>query len=622
MTHRPQRRASAAAVGAALVGADIIVRALVGEPYLGATALLVAACGVSLISFLPYDLARVSLRIATVPALGIVSFSVLLTTISIAGIALTEVSIRIAVIALVGGLGLVAGRLDGAVVARVGIREGVALACLLGVVAFGLASAWDVVGPFPPPGVDWGHYLLYADEVEAQNALLIDDPYAGERGRLFADSPGVGALYGGVRILDGAPSSWLSYGIVVISALSALGVFAAAGALWGLGAGVLASAVWVVAPIRVDPIRWHGVGTCLALVFVPLVLLALGLLYRGARGWRVVGLLALSLLGVGVTHSTSAFIVAFLLAAVLVVDVLRAVARRRSVPEWWRRGIVRPLLGGVALAAAAGAGVVAHVQAQAADLGAPVDYRLFEPDWLSWHVVVDYYSLAFLALTAVSLTLVLSSRTLRRDSALLALLALAATCVVVGELWRVEVPFEYRRVVFYLGVAMALLVGAASVRLPRRAWWLACYAVSVAYLAHVSIGLGLPERLLAGRGDPKGQASQEIMEFRERLERGLLPEASLVVADECHNFVVPYLLRRPTLVAFQPWQVGFESRIPLAETASRILAGDRTGRRLAESLGVGYVLANPSCTPDLARRLGGKAVFSTDQLVVVDIRSG
>jgi hypothetical protein len=82
---------------------------------------------------------------------------------------------------------------------------------------------------------------------------------------------------------------------------------------------------------------------------------------------------------------------------------------------------------------------------------------------------------------------------------------------------------------------------------------------------------------------------------------------------------VPYLVRRPTLVAFAPWQVGFESRVPLATRAAEILKGGPEGRRLARSLGVGYAVANPSCTPDLARRLGGSVVVETPNVVIVDL---
>ncbi len=51
---------------------------------------------------------------------------------------------------------------------------------------------------------------------------------------------------------------------------------------------------------------------------------------------------------------------------------------------------------------------------------------------------------------------------LRRDHALLALAALGIASILVGQLWRVHVPFEYRRAVYYLGLALVMLIGAAS----------------------------------------------------------------------------------------------------------------------------------------------------------------
>jgi hypothetical protein len=419
-------------------------------------------------------------------------------------------------------------------------------------------------------------------------------------------------------------SSRLSTGIVLIAALSPLTVFVAGASLWGLGAGLVAAGAYAVSPIHMDPIRWHGVGTTLALVFVPLLVLALGLLFRGARDVRVSLLLALAVLGVAVTHSTSTFVVAFVVASALVVDGVRHVAVQRALAlrAWWDNGIVRPLALGLAVAALAGAAVLVHLRAQAADLGAPVSYSLFEPDWLSWRVVEDYFSLGFLTLTAVSVALVLATRSLRRDAALLAVASLALACVVVAELWRLEVPFEYRRVVHYLGVAMALVIGAAAVGILRRSPWTGlAYLVLFAYVGHHSVGLRLPQRVL-GEREAKGTSALQLIEVRDRIDRGELPDASLVVADRCVNFVVPYLLRRPTIVAFEPWQVGFESRVPLAEQAEAVLAGGPRGRRLADELGVGYVVANPSCTPGLADRVGGTVVVDQDGVVVIDVRGG
>lgn len=615
----PVRNRPLVAAAGALVVADMALRLAVGRPYVGATALLVLACGTGAARLLPGAVARLSVRLAAAPALGIVAFAVLLTTMSVLGVALTELSIRLAVAAFVAVLAATTGIGTGAPPSD--RRDLLALAGLAGVFAFALGAAWDVVGPFPPPGVDWGHYLLYAEEAAAAEELLVDDRYAGEDGRVFADAPGVGALYGGALILDGIESSRLSYGVILISALSPLTVFVAAASLWGLGAGLVAAAAYAVSPIHMDPIRWHGVGTTLGLVFVPLLVLALGLMFRREGDPRVSALLAMALVGVAVTHSTSAFVVVFLLAAAVVVDALRHVlaTRRVSPRSWWENGILRPLILGLAIAGAGGAGVLVHLRAQAADLGAPVSYRLFEPDWLTWPVVEDYYSLVFLALTAVGLAAVLSLRPLRRDAAFLAVASLGIACVVVAELWRLEIPFEYRRAVHYLGIAMVLVVGAASLRLPRSVWTAVAYCVLFAFIARESVGLRLPQRILTER-EAKGTSAQQLIELRARIDRGELPDASLLVADRCVNFVVPYLLKRPTLVAFEPWQVGFESRVPLAERAQVVLAGGAAGRRLAAELGVGYVVANPACTPELGEKLGGTVVVARDGVVVIDVR--
>jgi hypothetical protein len=254
------------------------------------------------------------------PALAVGSFSVLLTTVSIVGIRLTELSIRLAVTALVVALVVVSTlvRSHASENARArprpaSWREAAAVAALIGLLVFSLASSSDIAYPFQARGTDWGHYLLYADEVEAQQRLLINDPLAGEADRVFADPAAVGAVYGSFLTLDGVSSWPLAFGIVVVSALTVLSVYAAVGTLWGVGAGLAAAAMYAVAPIRLDPMYWHGLGTTLALVFLPLVVLALGLMYRGRRDWRTVALLSASLLGVAASHATSAIVVAVLI---------------------------------------------------------------------------------------------------------------------------------------------------------------------------------------------------------------------------------------------------------------------------------------------------------------------
>jgi hypothetical protein len=609
----------------ALLVADAIARIGLGRPYPGATLLLLAACGLALVPLLPSALAAPSLRIAVLPALAIASFSVVLTTLSIIGAALTEVSIRLAVAALV----LVAV----AVAAIVGPRrseaasthwdrrgEALAIVALLAVFLFALASSWDIVYPLQARGIDLWHYLLYADEVEAQQRLLIDDPFAGEPGRVFADPPAVGAVYGSFLILDGISSWTLGFGLVVVSAVSVLSVYAAAGGLWGIGAGLVAAGAYAVAPIRLDLMYWHGLGTAMALVFLPLIVLALGLMFRRQHDWRTTALLAVSLVAVAASHSTSAIVVAVLVALAPLVDLVRWstvddswAGRMRS---WWRDGVIRPVLTAVVAAFVVGAGVVVHLWAQASDLGRPVDFRLLGPEWLDRAAIGGYYSWPFLVIAGVALLLLVTGRSHRGDPALLAVLALALGCVVVSQLWRVHFPFEYRRSVYYLGIAMVLVIGVAFLRFKPRPVWIAVSLIAFAYVSQQSIGLRLPQRVLAG--SEQRSATLSLLEsFSDRLGSGELPDSFRLATDRCTLFVVPYLTRKPTLTAYDERQVGFENRLPLARKASSILDGGTEGRRLAAHLGVRYVIADPRCTPGLAARLGGMPVVETDELVIV-----
>ena len=164
---------------------------------------------------------------------------------------------------------------------------------------------------------------------------------------------------------------------------------------------------------------------------------------------------------------------------------------------------------------------------------------------------------------------------------------------------------------------MAVVVGVSWLRHGRAMPWVAAYVLALAYIAHSSIGLRLPERLLEGP-ERHSAAVSGLQKLRGDLDSGRRPDASLVVADRCLHFVVPYLLRRPTIAAFEDWQVGFENRIPLARTAARVIAGGPEGRSTAERLGVRYVVADPNCTPDPAPGLGRVAIRNAE-LVVVEL---
>jgi hypothetical protein len=610
---------SAAAAAALLLYAA--ARLVVGEPFVGATVLLLLGTGLSLLPFVPRRLRRLSLEVAILPALALAGYATLLTTVSIVGIRLTETSIALSTALLAGAALVPATAIQPSPAHRTPLRrEAPTMLALAAIVVFAFASSWDVAYPFQPRGTDWGHYLLYADEVATQGHLLIDDPFAGDGDWVFADPAGVGAVYGSFLLSDGVSSWSLTAGIAVISALTVLSVFAAAATLWGTAAGLVAAGAYAVAPIRLEPMYWHGLGTALAMVFVPLVVMSLGLLFRGARGWRHALLLGLALVGVAAAHTTSAIVVgAVILLAPLVDLAVRLVAGRSepraAVRDRWMNGLVRPLAAAVGIACVLGAGVVAHLALQVRALGRPVSWRFLGPDWLDRAAVEHYYGVPFLVVALVAVALLLTSRRLRRDVALLSPASVALACVVVGQLWRVHVSFDYQRVVYYLGVALALLIGAVFVRRTPHAAWIAVFVLAFVVIARGSVGLRLPERVL--ESEPRAPGVSGLVAFREQLDSGVLPDAGRIVSDGCLHFAVPYLVRRPTLPAFSERQVGFVDRLPLSRQAAVVLAGGREGAAAAARLGVRYVVADPDCVPDLATRVGGTTVVANEGVVVV-----
>ena len=161
-----------------------------------------------------------------------------------------------------------------------------------------------------------------------------------------------------------------------------------------------------------------------------------------------------------------------------------------------------------------------------------------------------------------------------------------------------------------------LIVGVSFLRFGPGPVWIAAWAIAFLFVAQLSIGLRLPLRVIEGP-EPGPVVVPTLRQLREDLDSGRLPDTHLVVTDACLHFAVPYLVRRPTIPAFGERQVGFENRLPLARKAAAILEGGADGRRLAASLGVGYVVVDPGCVHDVSGELGGTVVVENDEVVVL-----
>ena len=266
---------------------------------------------------------------------------------------------------------------------------------------------------------------------------------------------------------------------------------------------------------------------------------------------------------------------------------------RRFPARWWRHGIVAPVALAVAGAAVLGAGVAAHVLRQAERLGDPVDYRFFEPDWLSWRALDEYLSTGFLALAAVAL-LVLVWRRSSGDAALLAVASLVLGCVAVSQLWRLGIAYEYRRVVYPFGLAFALLVGAAAARIGRWTIVAPVGLLACAVLAHQSVGFRLPQRLSRRAGCPTSTAPAALDALRGRIERGE-PSGRATCG---RRPLSPFHRAVPARAPDHRGVRGLAGRVP--GSGARGAQGEERDRRwasrpgeLAADLHVGYVVADP-----------------------------
>ncbi len=613
-----------------LVGVDAAARLLNGGPYGGSTALLVAACGLSVLPLLPTEVSTPTLRMAALPALAMGTFSVLLTSVSILGIPLNEATIRLSVAVLVGLCMTLQLRVWPAPQENESRAPGrrwewLSLFALVGVVAVSLETAWDVEGHFPPPGRDWGHYFLYADEVRGQQKLLVDSPLWMGGGMKAGNDPGIGAVYGSLEMLDGVSAPALAPGMGLISALAPLSFYAAVGALWGHPAGLLAAAAYAAAPVRLEPLRWHGLATTYAFLFLPILFLALGLLYRGGRDWRTACLLGFSLASLLAAHRASAVFGVLVCVVALVGDVVGRGARlwRGKTGEGdptglWPLGVAGGLARGMALGGVLGGGVIAHAVLQLMDLGPPPSSRAFGR--LDVATFAAYHPWPFTSLAALSLGLVVATRARSGDRGpLAAVTAFTVAGLITSQLWVAGIPFDYRRAAYYLAVPMVALIAVAPLRQARPRLWGALWLAALGWIVHGSIGLNVADRLLARPGWRSSTVTQ-LREFGKELATRESPTARRIVTDGCLNFIVPYLTKTPTLAAVAGWQMATSKEGTGARLAERVLYSGERGVRLARRLHVVGVVADPKCSLEAVRGLPGAiVVFQNDEVIIATL---
>jgi hypothetical protein len=581
----------AAEAGLAVVGVRSIA--------LSAAALLIAP-GMALLPLLPARLRERPLAaIAAIPALGYAAASVAVITLSRIGVPLEGVSIRLAV-----GATVVAGlliRVDGEPELQ-GCVEALELLGLGAALVAGAVLQARVIGGNPVPGGDWAKYLLYADEIRLQNSLLIQNPFW-MLGVPFREDPGVPAVYGPLLLMSKASPGALTHGIWLFASAGILSTFALARAYWGIAGGVLAAVLYAVVPANQDILGWHGLPNVAALALLPLALVyAAGLLSEEMRHRQAAGF-ALVLLALAATHRLTFTLTVLALGLTVIVGVVL----RRGAGRW---GLGASALRVAVWAIVLGLGVALDVIARQRTFGGTQSYHAYLDTKLHLPFVLKNLTVPFAA--AAVLATVVAAWRLRRDHALIPVLALLVVILGLTFSWVVHAPLYYLRMVYFLPLCLAVLV-AASLTYLRRPRLVAL------------VGVALPLAMAASAWQKAGDV-REFYDFTNAASlrgldglKGSLAPNEVVVTDSCWGFLATWLLRTRTLPSLNSRDIQPKAELAVARQARAVLAGTPFGRRRASELGIRYAVLDPTCSDAraVARPSLGKLIFASRRLAVI-----
>ncbi len=567
------------------------------------------APGFATAALLPTELRAPPISWLLAPPLGFAISSILLITASGFGLPLTDAVIYV-LLAAACVAGMIASvRFSGSspdfhIWARAAAAPEVPV-LLAGAVLLGIGLEAKAIGGSPLPGADWAHYLLYSTEIAQHHGLLLHNPYWMLGNGPFAEDPGVPSLYGAYLTLSGQGAGLLYHGIWVFAVLGIVTVFIFVRTLFDDVAGVVAAAVCAVAPLGLNMLTWHGLANVYAIMYIPLILLAAGVMLRGQYSTRWSGFMSLFLVALVAGHRLSFLIVAVALLLLSVFSLARS-------PRATLLFVSKTML----FVAAFGFGVAVYLIRQSSSLGGLQSYKAYLPTKINGgtlELVTNYLSWPLIVAAVGGTGIVLCRRRLRRDPAAYVPIALLAGLLLVGYSWILHFPTEYSRVIYYLPVPVAALIGIGLTGIPRRAG-LVLGVVLVAWVAPLSSSRAGEARDFFSFIDP---GSERGLAF---LSRQLEP-GDVVAADRCWSFLASWELKHRVLGGLDPSLSLAGSEAGPASIARKILVGSRRSLQLAERYGVHYALIDPICTDEQGRPPAvpahGAPVYESTHLVII-----
>ena len=569
----------------------------------------IVAPGFAVTALLPTELRMPPISWLLAPPLGFAITSILLITASGLGLPLTEAVIYL-LLGAACGAGLVASRRFSGSSPQPRLRARLAAApeipvLLAAVVLLGIGLEARAIGGIPLSGADWAHYLLYSTEIAQHHGLLLQNPYWMLGDATFAEDPGAPSLYGAYLILSGHGPGLLYHGIWAFAVLGILTTYVFVRTLFGDVAGLVAAAVCAVAPLSLNILTWHGLANVYAIMYIPLILLAAGMMLRDRVSVRWSAFLALFLVALVAAHRLSFLIV---VVALLLLSVPALVRSPRATLEFSLRTLL--------FVAALGFGVAVYLIRQSSSLGGLQSYKAYLPtkiDTGTLEMVARYLSWPLIVAAAVGLGVILLRRRLRMDPAAWVPFGFLAALLLVAFSYVVHFPTEYSRVVYYLPIPVAALIGIGLTGVPARAALLVgvLLVAVVAPLSHTRAEEARRFFTFVDPGSERGLAY---------LSRKLKP-GDVVAADRCWSFLASWELRHRVLAGLDPSLSLAGSEAGPASVARKILLGSRESVELAERYGVHYALIDPICTDEHGRPpvvpAHGAPVFESTHLVII-----
>jgi len=474
-----------------------------------------------------------------------------------------------------------------------------------------LLRAYPYFGLAYPAGGDYGHHLHFADGYRTTGHVPLVNEYFQRGLTHWVVLPGAGMIYAllasfaGTSAFDVAPFTALTGG------LECAGVFLLARRLFGRSdAAVLAALISALFPAGPDMIAWAGYANLLVIALLPFTLLS-WLRYWDQPSPSNLAITVVLVCGTAAIHHFSTLWLGLILSTFTLVmgaAAPRASAGKIAVAVGVGIAMGLPVLS-AALALAAGANAAGVV------LGANPRFEITRIDWAHWDRIASTISLALLGGLFPILRRRFGAVADRRM-----LLAHLGICALFGWGWLVGINFSYYRAVYFLGLPTALAGAAMVASSPRNARTL------LGGLLVVALGLGTAFRL-PGAIRYYSILTPDVVEGLAWLERSSGPR-DVVAVGSFLGFHAPRLLRRATIVAMPPHQVGNTEELPLAADAMTVLSGAEGFDDALDRQSVRWIVitANSGDTPQpkisldaLATKTRVSEVFRNDGLVVFHV---